>query len=174
MKETASPTVLRFFTSSSGMRTPNFSSAATTISTIDNESTSRSSTNDLSGWTSSAATPAMSSTIAARSAWISVALAMVAPCLRLSSVLEWCCGRRMQRALRPGAVLSGDAARARGGRGSGDGDDLGGVRQPGAEGDEERSIAALRLAVLEQAVEGEGDRGGGGVALVGDVTGDRD
>ena len=33
MKETASPTVVRFLTSSSGMRTSNFSSAATTTST---------------------------------------------------------------------------------------------------------------------------------------------
>jgi hypothetical protein len=45
---TASPTVLRFFTSSSAIRTPNRSSALTTIVIIDSESMSRSSVNDLS------------------------------------------------------------------------------------------------------------------------------
>src|SRR3954454_5132117 len=76
MKATASPTVLRFLTSSSGIFTSNFSSAATTTSTIDSESTSRSSTNDLSSCTSSAGTPATSLTISARSVRISSVEAM--------------------------------------------------------------------------------------------------
>src|SRR3712207_410130 len=139
------------------MRTPNFSSAATTISTIDNESTSRSSTNDLSGWTSSADTPAMSSTIAARSAWISVALAMVAPCLRVLERLESVLRRRMQRALRPRAVRAGRRCPGSEGGcdgvGSGDGDDLGRVGQSGAERDEQRGVAARGLALLDQPLE---------------------
>src|SRR4029078_11722090 len=71
MNATASPTVLRFFTSSSGIETPNFSSAPRTTSTMDSESTSRSSMNDLSSCTSSASMPATSLTISARSARIS-------------------------------------------------------------------------------------------------------
>src|SRR5690349_23895305 len=71
MYDTASPTVLRFGTSSSGIFTPNFSSAATTTSTMDSESTSRSSVNDLSSATSSGFTPATSSRISARPAVIS-------------------------------------------------------------------------------------------------------
>src|SRR5690606_29253808 len=70
----ASPTVLRFCTSLSGIFTPNFSSAATTTSTIDSESTSRSSVKDFSGVTSSGLTPATSSRISARpvviSSWV--------------------------------------------------------------------------------------------------------
>src|SRR6185503_6154585 len=85
MYPTASPTVLRFFTSSSGMVTPNFSSAATTTSTIDNESTSRSSVKDLSSWTSSASMPVTSLTSSARPARISSVVAMVA------SSFVWCC-----------------------------------------------------------------------------------
>src|SRR5688500_13411033 len=81
MKATASPTVLRFLTSSSGMVTPNFSSAATTTSTMESESTSRSSTKDLSSWTSSASTPATSLTMSARSARISSVVAMGLPFL---------------------------------------------------------------------------------------------
>src|SRR5947209_2029662 len=76
MYETASPTVLRFCTSSSGIFTPNFSSAATTTSTIDSESTSRSSVNDLPSATSSGLTPATSSRISARPATISSRVVM--------------------------------------------------------------------------------------------------
>src|SRR5580700_2306609 len=56
-------TVLRSFSWSSGISTPNLSCAATAISTIDSESMSRSSTNVFSGVTWSAGTPATSSTI---------------------------------------------------------------------------------------------------------------
>ena len=71
MYETASPTVLRFLTSESGIFTPHLSSAAMTTSTIDSESMSRSSTKDLSGWTSSTGTPATSLTMTARPSRIS-------------------------------------------------------------------------------------------------------
>src|SRR4029079_17630679 len=53
MYATASRTVDRFFTSSSGMRTLNFSSAFTTIVIIDSESMSRSSVKLLSSSTES-------------------------------------------------------------------------------------------------------------------------
>src|SRR3954447_14080067 len=148
MNETASPTVLRFLTSSSGMETPNFSSAATTTSTIDRESTSRSSTNDLSSCTSSASTPATSLTISARSARISsvVAICSVSPGVRCAvgvmdgdAVVRWC---------------------------SGDGDDLRGVREAGPEGDQQCDVPAPRLALGDHPVEGERDRGGRGVALL--------
>src|SRR3954465_13323006 len=85
----ASPTVLMLASSSSGMATPNLSSTAVEISTIDSESTSRSSVNDFSGgaWAggatagssvndfsgvaSAGVTPATSSRISARPDWIS-------------------------------------------------------------------------------------------------------
>src|SRR5215218_1647099 len=142
MKETASPTVLRFLTSSSGMVTPNFSSAATTTSTMDRESTSRSSTNALSSWTSSASTPATSLTISARSA-------------RISSVVAICCVSPVVV-----GVLLGNC------------DDLRGVREAGAEGDEQGDVARLGVTLGDHAVERERDGGGRGVALLGDVTGD--
>src|SRR5918992_4940519 len=67
----ASPTVLMLASSSSGMATPNLSSTAVAISTIDRESTSRSSVNDFSGVASAGATPATSSRISSRPDWIS-------------------------------------------------------------------------------------------------------
>src|SRR5215213_1351180 len=67
----ASPTVLMLASSSSGMATPNLSSTAVAISTIDRESTSRSSVNDFSGVASAGATPATSSRISARPVWMS-------------------------------------------------------------------------------------------------------
>src|SRR5215212_3636040 len=57
--------------SSSGIATPNLSSTAVAISTIDSESTSRSSVNDFSGVASAGVTPATSSRISARPDWIS-------------------------------------------------------------------------------------------------------
>src|SRR4051812_35617501 len=60
-----------FPSSSSGMATPNLSSTAVAISTIDSESTSRSSVNDFSGVASAGVTPATSSRISARPDWIS-------------------------------------------------------------------------------------------------------
>src|SRR3954447_6829113 len=53
------------------MRTPKWSSAAVAISTIESESTSRSSMNDLGGVTSPTGTPAISFTIWARPARMS-------------------------------------------------------------------------------------------------------
>src|SRR4051812_32677926 len=143
MNDTASPTVLRFFTSSSGIDTPNFSSAATTTSTMDRESTSRSSTNDLSSWTSSASMPATSLTMSARSARISSVVAM------LVFPFGWWVWVEL-----------------------GDGDDLRGVREAGTEGDQEGGVAAARVALLDHPVEGERDRRRGGVALLGDVARD--
>ena len=70
-KFTTSWTVLRSFSWSSGISTPNLSCAATAISTIDSESMSRSSTKLLLGVTSSAGTPAISSTISPSPARIS-------------------------------------------------------------------------------------------------------
>src|SRR6478672_11375809 len=154
MKATASPTVLRFLTSSSGIETLNFSSAATTTSTMDSESTSRSSTNDLSSWTSSASMPATSLTMSARSARISSVVAIWGGSSRLvAGCVQW--------VVRLGCR-------------SGDGDDLGGVRQPGAEGDEQGGVAAARLTLGHHPVQGQRDRGRRGVALVGDVAGDAD
>src|SRR5690242_806199 len=149
MKATASPTVLRFLTSSSGIFTSNFSSAATTTSTMDSESTSRSSTNDLSSWTSSASMPATSLTISARSARISSVVAIVA-----ISFSRWVMVELVVR--------------------SGDGDDLRGVREAGAEGDEQGGVAALGVALLDHPVEGERDGRRRRVALLGDVAGDLD
>src|SRR5215212_7338118 len=120
MYDTASPTVLRSLTASSGIRTENFSSAATTTSTIDRESTSRSSVNDLSSWTSSAGMPVTSFTMSARSLWISSVVAIwLVPLLWGDADVGglWC-------------VLLTD--------GSGDTDHLGGVREPRAEGDQQR------------------------------------
>src|ERR1041384_5294515 len=77
MYDTASPTVLRFCTSLSGILTPNFSSAATTTSTMDSESTSRSSVKDLPSATSSGFTPATSSRISARPEVISSRVAIL-------------------------------------------------------------------------------------------------
>src|SRR3954451_7418845 len=154
MNETASPTVLRFFTSSSGMDTPNFSSAATTTSTMDRESTSRSSTKDLSSWTSSTGIPATSLTISARSARISSVVAMLWSLLSVVTIggLRWSS---------PGC---------RGGLRNGD--DLGGIRQAGTERDQQRGVPAARLSLVNHPVEGQGDGGRRGVALLGDVTGD--
>src|ERR1700755_2694247 len=88
MYETASPTVLRFCTSSSGIFTPNFSSAATTTSTIESESTSRSSVKDFSSATSSGLTPATSSRISARPLVISSRVIAVVPFLWVEPVLR--------------------------------------------------------------------------------------
>src|SRR5829696_4117395 len=152
MNDTASPTVLRFFTSSSGMDTPNFSSAATTTSTMDNESTSRSSTNDLSSWTSSAGMPATSLTISARSARISSVVAML---WFLFSVVTFGGGGR-------GSTVPGM------GHGLRHGDDLCGVRQAGPERDQQRGVAAGGLALVDHPIERQWDRGRRGVSLFGD------
>src|ERR1700749_3999965 len=144
MEATASPAVLRFLTSSSGILTSNFSSAATTTSTMDSESTSRSSTKDLSSWTSSASMPATSLTMSARSARISSVVAIWLPSLSVGC----------------GSCVRGGTYAVRFGSGSGDGDDLGGIGEPGAEGDEQGEVAALGLTLVEHPVERQRDRGG--------------
>src|SRR6478736_923646 len=151
MNATASPTVLRFLTSSSGIETPNFSSAATTTSTMDSESTSRSSTNDLSSCTSSASMPATSLTMSARSERISSVVAIRRFLLLVGWFRRWC----------GGAVLR-------------HGDDLRGVREAGTEGDQEGRVAAARVALLDHPVEGERDGRRRGVALLRDVASDLD
>src|SRR3954463_3651538 len=108
------------------MRMPNLSSAAVAISTIDSESTSRSSRKVFSGVTSPTGTPAISFTIWASSARIS------------------CCDMRS-----PCSVL----------RGSGDADDLSGVGETGAEGEEQGETAAFHLAGADQARQREWHRG---------------
>src|SRR4029450_13677925 len=54
MKLMSSPTVLMLASSSSGMATPNLSSTAVAISTIDTESTSTASLNDFFAWAAAA------------------------------------------------------------------------------------------------------------------------
>src|SRR6202041_1931363 len=83
-KFTTSWTVVRSLSWSSGISTPNLSWAATAISTMDSESMSRSSTKLLLGVTSSAGTPAISSTISPIPARISCSFMPVAPCLKCS------------------------------------------------------------------------------------------
>src|ERR1700761_5091291 len=70
-------TVFRSLSWSSGISTPNLSWAATAISTMDSESMSRSSTKLFSGVTSSAGTPAISSTISPRPCRISWSLSAI-------------------------------------------------------------------------------------------------
>src|SRR5215212_6182074 len=118
------------------------------ISTIDSESTSRSSVNDLSSWTSSVGTPATSFTISARS-------------VRTSSVV----GNAVLLRLGVGGLEP---------VASGQHDDLSGVDQAGAEPDDQAAVAGLRLARLQQGLDGQRDGGGGGVALIGDVARDND
>src|SRR3954466_13989731 len=140
MYDTASPTVLRFLTSSSGMRTPNFSSALTTMVIIDSESMSRSSVKDLSGCTSSVGMPVSSFTISARPERIFLALAAI----WFQLLWWWCAGGWVGGA----AVWGGWVGRARRRRElscSGQGNDLGGIDQAGTEADEQRRAAALGL-----------------------------
>src|SRR5215216_4644860 len=149
MKETASPTVLRFWTSLSGILTPNFSSAATTTSTMDSESTSRSSVNDFSSATSSGFTPATSSRISARPLVISSRLLI---CSR--SPFRWVCGWSVVvRSLRTA-------------------DDLSGVGEAAAEGEEQDRGAGRHLAALHELGQGQGDTRRRRVAGLDDVLGD--
>src|SRR5689334_9224157 len=150
----ASPTVLMLPSSSSGIATPNLSSTAVAISTIDSESTSRSSVNDFSGVASAGVTPATSSRISARPDWISWVLATRGPLSR-------------------GAV-DGPGRASRGSGGSGQDEHLAGEGQPGAVAEHQGQVAALRLAGLQQRGERERDGGGRGVARLDDVAGDDD
>src|SRR3954469_7253134 len=145
MNETASPTVLRFCTSLSGILTPNFSSAATTTSTIDSESTSRSSVKDFSSATSSGFTPATSSRISARPEVISVRVAIIGVSF-------------------PGGARSGSGSRAA--------DDLPGVREAAAEAEEQNRGARGHLAALDQLGQGQRHARRGGVARLDQVLGD--
>src|SRR4051812_17345476 len=151
MYETASPTVLRFCTSSSGIFTPNFSSAATTTSTMDSESTSRSSVNDFSSATSSGFTPATSSRISARPEVISARVAMFG-----GSSRWW--GKLADRA----AAVSRAA------------DHLSRVREAAAETEEQDRGARGHLAALDELRQGQRHTGRGGVAGLDQVLGDDD
>src|SRR3982751_1016885 len=140
MKVTASPTVLRFCTSLSGILTPNFSSAATTTSTMDSESTSRSSVKDFSSATSSGFTPATSSRISARPEVISARVAIaVVP-------------------LDGGKLPDSTAAVLRAA------DDLSGVGEAAAEAEEQDGGARGHLAPLDQLGQGQRHTCRGGVA----------
>src|SRR5918997_3652654 len=99
------------------------------ISTIDSESTSRSSVNDLSSWTSSAGTPATSLTISARS-------------VRTSSVV----GNAVL--LRCGCGGGGGLSFSR------QHDHLSGVNQAGAEADDQARVAGPGLAGFQQSLDG--------------------
>src|SRR5690349_16796384 len=145
MKVTASPTVLRFCTSLSGILTPNFSSAATTTSTMDSESTSRSSVKDFSSATSSGFTPATSSRISARPEVISARVAMFG-----GSSRWW-------------GKLAGRLRAA---------DDLTRVREAAAEAEEQDRGARGHLAALDQLGQGQRHTSRGGVAGFDQVLGD--
>src|SRR5919112_2280291 len=154
----ASPTVLMLPSSSSGMATPNLSSTAVAISTIDRESTSRSSVKDFSGVASDGVTPATSSRISARPDWMSSRLTLGSS---LSGDLHEGGGVRR----RPGRA-------SRGSGGSRQDDDLAGEGQPGAVAEQQREVPALGLAALQQRGQGQGHRGRGRVAGPDDVAGD--
>src|SRR5919107_791224 len=159
----ASPTVLMLPSSSSGMATPNLSSTAVAISTIDSESTSRSSVKDFSGDTSAGATPATSSRISATPVWISGVLLTGGPLSK--AMLRAGSARRVVRDVRPGG-LGGAVER------SGQPEHLAGDGQPRAVAEHQREVAALGLTGLHQRGQREGDRGRGRVARVDDVPGD--
>src|SRR5438045_3848135 len=158
MYETASPTVLRFLTSSSGIGTPNFSSAFTTIVIIERESMSRSSVKLLSGWTASTARPVSSLTISARPSRISCSLCA----MRMRSFGRFWPVRAVLQAVRMGVGTLRQL------------DDLGRVGEPGAEADEQGEAAVRRLALLEHAFHRQRDGGRRGVARLLDVVRHRD
>src|SRR5215210_8031833 len=132
----ASPTVLMLPSSSSGMATPNLSSTAVAISTIDSESTSRSSVKDFSGVASAGVTPATSSRISARPDWMSSRLT-------LGSSL---CGGRLDNNRYPPTAGTGVPGLG----GSRQDDDLSRECQACAVAEQERDVAALGLAGLQQ------------------------
>src|SRR5690349_2709366 len=156
MKSTASPTVLRFLTSSSGMRTPNFSSALTTMVIMEMESMSRSSVKDLSSSTASGARPVSSLTISASPARISSLLAIDGS---FSCYCRQGTPEMGKPRLRPVVgVLRKDNY-------------LGAEDQSGAKTNLQGQTATQCGVFLEQAVRGQRDRGRRGVAGIGDVTG---
>src|SRR3954468_23364253 len=156
----ASPTVLMLASSSSGMATPNLSSTAVAISTIDSESTSRSSVNDFSGVASAGVTPATSSRISARPAWMSAVLGTLGPLSRMVTPDR----ERPAVVVRDGCPGSS--------WGSGQAEHLAGDGKPGAVPQDQGQVAGLRLARLQQRGQRQRDRGGGGVARLDDVPGD--
>ena len=133
---------------SSGILTPNLSSACTAISTMDSESMSRSSTKDLSAVTSAVSMPATSSTISARPA---EDLGRCRPrwFLLLVGVLVW-----------HGRIVTGQD------------DDLARVGQARAEADEQHDVAGAHPARRPHVVQRHRDRRRRGVAGVDDVVGD--
>src|SRR5688500_2213744 len=147
--------------SSSGMATPNLSSTAVAISTMDRESTSRSSVNDFSGVASAGVTPATSSRISARPVWMSSRLTR-GPLSRV--------GLRDRAGAPPwsGTGCPGNLRWA----GSREDQHLTGERQPGTVAEDQGEIAGLRLAGLHEGGERERDRGGRGVARLHDVARD--
>src|SRR3954454_3179548 len=153
MKLTASPTVLRFLTSSSGMRTPNFSSALTTMVIMEMESMSRSSVKDLSSSTASGARPVSSLTISAKPARISSLLAIGGS---FSCIAGRCCRKWSGPRLRPLAYLGKDNY-------------LCAEDQPGAETDLKGQPAAQGGVLLQEPVRCQRDGGGGRVAGFGNV-----
>src|SRR5688500_5304382 len=157
----ASPTVLMLPSSSSGMATPNLSSTAVAISTIDRESTSRSSVNDFSGVASAGVTPATSSRISARPVWMSSRLTR-GPLSRR--------GLCDKAGVPPsaGTGCPGDLGWWR----SRQDDDLAGEGETGAVAEQQGEVAGLGLAALQQGGQGQRHRGGRGVAGPDDVAGD--
>src|SRR3954451_12555298 len=133
----------------SGILTPNFSSAATTTSTMDSESTSRSSVKDFSSATSSGFTPATSSRISARPEVMSARVAIVGDSSRW-----W------------GLLADRAASRAA--------DDLSGVGEAAAEAEEQDRRARGHLPALDQLGQGQRHARRGGVAGLDEVLGDHD
>src|ERR1041384_7319639 len=138
MKVTASPTVVKFLTSSSGIFTSNFSSALTTMVIIEIESMSRSSVNDLSSATLSVAMPVsslMSSARPARTSSVDSAMVILLSGSRQNA------GCGVGRFEGPTSSLLGR---------SGEPDDLGAVHEPGAEADLQGETAREPRVLLEQ------------------------
>src|SRR4051812_9604150 len=166
MKLIASPTVLMLPSSSSGMATPNLSSTAVAISTIDSESTSRSSVNDFSGVASAGVTPATSSRISARPDWISWVLTR-GPLSRM----QLCGGAELPPTSGtwcPGVL----GERCRSGSGSWQPQHLAGEGEAGAVAEHQGQVAGLGFTRLQQRGQRERHGGGGGVARLHDVAGD--
>src|SRR3954447_23591265 len=170
----ASPTVLMLASSSSGMATPNLSSTAVAISTIDSESTSRSSVNDFSGVASAALTPATSSRISARPDWISCVLLMRGRSLGWGGRRTPSCPPRAGSRRCPGRRRSA-GTRCPGNQWVSREDQyLPGERETGAVAEHQREVARLGLTGLHQRGQRQRDGGGRGVAGLHDVTGDGD
>src|SRR3954462_8702157 len=166
MKLIASPTVLMLPSSSSGMATPNLSSTAVAISTIDSEPTSRSSVNDFSGVASAGVTPATSSRISARPDWISWVLTR-GPLSRM----QLCGGAELPPTSGtwcPGVL----GERCRSGSGSWQPQHLAGEGEAGAVAEHQGQVAGLGFTRLQQRGQRERHGGGGGVARLHDVAGD--